>query len=619
MKRKIWRDAIPGAHHAPANRFIAKLLLSFTAIAGSLAFLNAPYLAFGDDLAYSDLFLQSGSGHVQGAFVGTYVMNTLLGADRFYNAGYTGTNAVMANIEAGYIWNGHETLTHVTQIPTSGASGEFDRHATWVGMVMGGRQGGFTPGPYQQGMAPDAQLASGAIATSWPANFSSYPRYTTAFYVDYYGNSTFGPYRAAFSTGMPTNTGLRRADVVNSSWVGGNGPSELAGVDNLTGTLDAMVNENPRTLFTVAAGNTVPSGVGPNRVPAPGSGYNNLAVAALGPNGGAFDLPSYFSNGGPNDYEDPVNGFVSEARQVVDIAAPGENFSTAYYGGQSGGNGPLVYGPANGPAGGPDYYSRNVNGTSFAAPTVAGGAALLYDAAYAALGSNADARDSRVMKAVLMNSAAKTLGWDNGQTANPNGLGGVITARGLDNRVGAGRMDLNRAFDQLLSGTTDVAGLAQGALGTVAPIGWDFGQVGQGITNDYLIANPLTAGSNFTATLTWFRDRVTFGIATFNDASYDNLDLELWSSLGGVAQNLISTSNSRYNNTEHFNFAIPTTGEYMLRVRWTEEMFDLVGDVNIEQYGLAWADVMVPEPTALVLALLATAMCGTRRRERRYI
>ena len=167
--------------------------------------------------------------------------------------------------------------------------------------------------------------------------------------------------------------------------------------------------------------------------------------------------PAIFTNGGPNDYYDPVNGTVSAVRQVVDIAAPGENFSTAYYGGQTGGNGPGVFGPANGPAGGPDWYSRNVNGTSFAAPTVAGGAALLYDAAYAVLGSTPDARDSRVMKAVLMNSADKTLGWNNGQTANPNGFGGVLTTRGLDNRVGAGRMDLNRAFDQLLSGTTDVA------------------------------------------------------------------------------------------------------------------------------------------------------------------
>src|SRR3954451_24994634 len=81
--------------------------------------------------------------------------NQLLGASRFYNAGYTGTRAVMSNVEAGYIWNGHETLTHVALIPTSGnALPEADRHATVVGMLMGGRVGGASPGEYQRGIAP---------------------------------------------------------------------------------------------------------------------------------------------------------------------------------------------------------------------------------------------------------------------------------------------------------------------------------------------------------------------------------------------------------------------------------------------------------------------------------
>lgn len=63
-----------------------------------------------------------------------------------------------------------------------------------------------------------------------------------------------------------------------------------------------------------------------------------------------------------------------------------------------------------------------------------------------------------------MNSADKTMGWNNGQMSNPNGSGGVVTAQGLDNRVGTGRMNLDRAFDQLLGGTTDVTGTAGGNL-----------------------------------------------------------------------------------------------------------------------------------------------------------
>ena len=387
----------------------------------------------------------------------------------------------MANVEAGYIWNGHETLNQVTYIPTTGASGEFDRHATWVGMVMGGRPAGANPGDYQSGMAPNAQLASGAIATNWPQNDSNYQRFTTAFYLDFNGISTFGPYRAAFVTGVPTNTGSRPADVVNSSWVGASGSAELAGSDNLSGTLDALISENPHTLFTVAAGNTVPSGVGPDRVPSPASAYNNMTVAALGPDGGAYDTAKLLHERRPERLLGPrarhrdgrsASGRHRRARRRLwpvrtTAAKPAAMASN-------------VYGAASGPAGGPDYYSLNINGTSFAAPTVAGGAALLYDAAYSVFPTNSDSRDSRVMKAVLMNSADKTKGWNNGQVANPNGLGGVVTTQGLDNLVGAGRMNLNKAFDQFLSGTTDVPGQQQGAMGTVKTAWLGLWQGGRG-------------------------------------------------------------------------------------------------------------------------------------------
>jgi hypothetical protein len=559
--------------------------------------------ASADALGTSDFFIGAGGGHQQGPFSGAIEVGSLLGADRFYTAGFTGTNTVLANIEAGYIWNGHETLEHVTYIPTSpGAAGEVDRHATWVGMVLGGRPGGANPGDYQRGMAPDARLVSGAIATGWSGT-----RYSGGFQPDFHSIQTIGPYRAAFITGVPATGGARTADVINSSY---NGQGDFAGSNTLSGTLDALINQNPRTLLTLAVGNTVsPNGIGPNRVLFPATGYNNICVAALTSNGGLFNLPSNFTNGGPNDYFDPVSGTIGEVRQVVDIAAPGEGFATAYYGGETGGNGPTLAGAANGPAGGADFYTRNASGTSFSTPTVAGGAALLYDAAYSVLSAQPDARDSRVVKAVLMNSADKTRDWNNGQAEHPNGNGGVLTTRGVDDRVGAGRMNLGRAFGQFLSGTTDLTGTSHGSLGTVSPIGWDFGEVAQGTTNDYLINGTLQAGSPFTATLTWFRDRDPVGETGFADNSFDDLDLELWSAAGGAPQNLVSQSSSRYNNTEHFTFAIPATGQYMLRVRWTDEVFDVVGDANAEHYGLAWA-AGVPEPATFLLAVTAFVALG---------
>ena len=579
-------------------------ILAMTVLASTASAVDT----YSDAPGSGQLILESGLPNPSrgpGPITGAYYSNQIVGATRFYSAGYTGTRSVMANIEAGYIWNGHETLSHVGLIPTSeNALGEYDRHATVVGMIMGGRMGGANPGNYQQGIAPDAQLFSGAIATDWIGS-----RFTLSFDFNWFSSSMFGPYQAAFNTGLATPTGLRTADVINSSWAGNLSLFGTAGVDQISGMLDALANSNPHTLFVAAAGN---GGAGPNRVPTPASGFNSITVASLNANFGAYNIASSFSSGGPNDYSDPLRSLTA-VRQVVDIAAPGENISAAYYGGQTGGNRPQLGGAPNGDPGGPNWYTNSTSGTSYAAPTVSGGVALLYDASYANFPTNSDARDARVMKAVLLNSAAKTLNWNNGQTANPNGSGGVVTTQALDNRVGAGRMDLNRGFDQLLSGTTDVPGSTPGLQGVVNAIGWDFGQVAENITSDYLINGALVGGTNFTATLTWFRDRVTTGPTSFNDVSFDNLDLELWSAVAGVPTTLVSTSKSLYNETEHFSFSIPTTGQYTLRVVWAGEWFDTIGDANIEQYGLAWSGTAVPEPTALVLLASLLPLAISRR------
>jgi hypothetical protein len=490
------------------------------------------------------------SGEAPGPVAGTNV-NALLGASTFYDHGYTGTNAVIANIEAGHIWSGHEALAHVLQIPNHPlALNEFDRHATWVGMILGGRRGGTNPGSYQQGMAPDAQLYSGATSRQWKGE-----RFTAASSPSN-DEVEFDQFRRAFSTGI--NAAGRRADVINASWGSGGGTN---GSDALSIGFDGFANADPHTLLVASAGNYGP---GPDTVFSPAAAYNNMSVAGLGPNP-PYNRIGFFSSGGPNDYADPVNGTANDARQVVDIAAPGQNLSLAYYGGETGGNGttdnpavsgPGPSGPPSGPAGGPDFYSRGIYGTSFAAPTVAGGAALLYDAAYSIFTSNDDARDARVMKAVLMNSADKTAGWDNAQTAHSNGNGGVLTTQGLDNRVGTGRMNLATAYHQFLTGTTDVSGAASGNLGLVETIGWDFGEVAIPTTNDYYFDSPLLGGSTFTATLTWFRDRAINDSNTVFDDSYDDLNLELWSVEDGTLTSLISESSSQYNNSEHFLFRV---------------------------------------------------------------
>jgi len=215
-----------------------------------------------------------------------------------------------------------------------------------------------------------------ASATDWIGT-----RFTTSFNFDWTNSQTYDPYRAAFSTGISTPGGVRTADVINSSWAGSTGLFGTAGVDQISNVLDGLANTNPHTLFVAAAGN---SGVGPNQVPTPGAGYNVLTVASVAYDNGAYDIPSSFSSGGPNDYQDPIRT-ASAARQVVDIAAPGENISAAYYGGETGGNRPQLGGAPNGDPGGPNWYTHSTSGTSYSAPTVAGGE-MLDDAAKAAPG-----------------------------------------------------------------------------------------------------------------------------------------------------------------------------------------------------------------------------------------
>ncbi len=564
----------------------------------------------GDGVAEAGLYAGGNSGHGPGPFTGTVNLNDFLGADRFYDEGLTGTKAVIATIEAGHPWSGHETLTHAQQINNPYITDQVDRHGTWVAMVIAGRTNPSNPGEHQRGLAPDAELHTGAISPSWSTSSS---RYSTSFNLNFSGMSTYSLYRDAFLNGITGPSNTRTADVVNSSY-NANISGAHSGTDRLSGTLDALANSNPRTLFTTSVGNTLPSGSGPNTVNSPAAGYNNIAVGSLGIATNGFVNPSTFSNGGPNDYKDPVNGTVSQARQVVDIGAPGQHLSTAYYGGETGGNSSTLLGAANGPAGGSDYYTRSVSGTSFAAPVVAGSAALIYDAAYTLMGDNDDARDARVVKAVLMNSADKTRNWDNGQIAHPNNHGGVLTTQGLDNRVGTGRLNLDKAFEQFLFGTTDVPDDNQGNLGMVEESGWDLGTVNEGTTNNYFIGQPLESGSTFNATLTWYRDRAQLSTNDFTEQSYDNLDLELWTAIDSLPKDLISVSSSAYNNSEHFSFEIPTTDHYVLRVRWANEVFDQISSANIETYGLAWSGTALPEPDTMLMALMSTAGLFVRTR-----
>src|SRR5687767_9789106 len=267
------------------------------------------------------------------------VIHNFLGANRFYSAGITGQGTAVSNIEAGHIWNGHVTLPHVVNFTTgTGALGETDKHATAVGMVIGGRHNPANPRDHQLGIAFGTDLRSGAIATSWnPAPGGGNPRPSVSFNTTL--NSTFSTYAAAFGV----------SDVINSSF----GFPDPTGTSTRAIGVDGLARMNPRTTFVGSAGN---GGPGANTVTASAAGYNSIAVANLG-NPNSYDVVNNNSSRGPQDYSDPVNGVIAGARVAVDIAAPGTNLTSAYYGGETGGNSPVLGGAPGGGPGSPTTYS----------------------------------------------------------------------------------------------------------------------------------------------------------------------------------------------------------------------------------------------------------------------
>ena len=164
------------------------------------------------------------------------------------------------------------------------------------------------------------------------------------------------------------------ADVINSSW----GFDDPTGTDDFTKTIDALARAYTHTTIVVAAGNYPNPPTPANTVGGPASGYNVIAVGTTQTVNTVSDFTQVadFSARGPNDYYDPVHGTVTGVRAAVDIVAPGTTLAAAFYGGQSGGNGPTLPNPD--PANlATDLYSYPLAGTSFAAPIVSGAVSLL--------------------------------------------------------------------------------------------------------------------------------------------------------------------------------------------------------------------------------------------------
>lgn len=542
-----------------------------------------------------------------GSFQSLTFVNSVVGWDTFINAGYSGSGRVIANVEAGLVWDGHEAFARPDGFPATvsltyagtGALAEADFHATMVGQVLAGT--GYVPGsnPAQftyagLGMAPQAEVWSGAIATGYSATAPGSFVTTT--------ESTVSVYRAFFQ-----GIGGVKPDVINSSW-GGSDPA--AGSPEML-AIDGLARQNSTVAFVASAGNG-----GNIPVSAPGSTFNGIAVGSLG--GATFSTPSSFSSSGAVDFYNPVTQeTVTGVRAAVDIAAPGENLVLAAYLGKTGSLGastdPAIAAMLSDTSP-TDRYFLNQSGTSFAAPIVAGGIALLKDEAandpVFNLNGIAAANDTRVIKSVLMAGATAATGWNNGQAVNAQGV--IETTQSLDYVTGAGALNLTNAAEiYLFSGTRDVAGTAGG---NISADGWDFANLAPAGSNEYLFSNPFDTQIELTVSLNWFAGR-TFNDTTGlgEDLSFANLNLEVWQVLDGVFSTLLAESTSVYNNAEFLRVDLPA-GTYGIRITFNGLVYESVGaGTTDESYGLAWRTQSIPEPSVVFLFLAAGAVFALRK------
>ena len=533
-------------------------------------------------------------------------VNAVTGWNDYFNAGFRGGTSSIGILEAGQAWFGHEVFIRPPNSPpafntwinpTAAAINEIDYHATTVAHVLAGS--GYIPdngGAYTYaglGMAPEARLVSGGIATSFSSDVNSLGSF------DISTESIIAGYKEFF---RGTNVG--KLDVINSSW-GGNGAANS--LESLS--MDGLAFQNSSVAHVISAGNG-----GVAEVSSPANGFNNISVGSIG--GNNFDEPSDFSSRGLTDFYNPVSGQTTiNARVAVDIAAPGENLYLAAYLGNSGSIGAVQPNLAPGsnliaqeppPT---DLYFTAISGTSYSAPIVAGGIAILKDAARGILGgtpvTNPDTFDTRTIKSVIMAGSDATVGWNNGQNTSN------ITTQALDTTTGAGALNLLGAADVYFGQTRGSNGGISGS--TVGMNGWLLATVDLGKAVEFVINRTFNAQASITVALNWFAVRGFDDINLGEDIAFTNLDLEVWkldSNKNFIER--VGSSQTTYNNTEFLRIPTLSSGQYGIRVLFTDKIYDTTGLNNTETFALAWTSI--PEPNGFILIACGSVFIFCYRR-----
>ena len=515
----------------------------------------------------------------------------VLGAQAFYKIGVYGQNTTSWVVDAQLAGSNLFPAENFTNLAYTYAASDVittpGDHATWCAALLGGYA---PPGYYlNTGLAPGTTLGSGALATSTNRDGS-------------FGISTnsITAYNYAATHGNVLSTSIGDS-------------SDTSGTGFLSGLLDSLAFSNPNTTMVAAAGNSGAPTNGMGTVGGAASGYNSISVGALdGPTN--YGTVASFSSRGPlpTAWYDGTNTFEYKngagVRPGVDLVAPGAS----------------IFMPSTMSIVGTNVSATGylIAGTSFATPLVAGGAALLDSTAKSAVeftGITNAATQSVVIKAVLMNSADKLPGWDNGQQIT-NGV--ITTTQALDYAMGAGRMNLNAAFAQYTTSadvTTSPGMSYSGFTDSVSGAGWGYGTALLGSSNSYRLLNQLYAGQQLAVTLCWMRDRTwNSEICDYLDVAQAELDLLVYRLSGGV-ETLVAKSISPVSTTQELYFPLSATGTYVIRVGYSTNLFDLSGSYSSQPYGIAWSVYGVPEPGTVMLVVAGGLLLLVLKKRRMFL
>lgn len=324
-------------------------------------------------------------------------------------------------------------------------------------------------------------------------------------------------------------------------------------------------------------------------IPIPTDNFNGVNVAYSTRVNGVFTKVD-FSNLGSEPTvvvgRDPASESNVGPRRSIGLVAPGSNLELLN----------------------PDDSVVRASGTSFAAPHVTASVALLQEYGDRQLSTNQpnwtlDARRHEVMKAVLMNSSEKVqdinglllgmsrtiIDQDNQDWLNSDAYQNRLIP--LDKELGTGHLNAFRAYQQFSAGQWNPGS-------PVPTLGWDYrtvGAIAEAETpqfQDYVIEQPLLAGSFVAVTLAWNRlvdledangdEQYNIG-ESFQDQGLNNLDLYLMPADENDTAKSVWSSVSQVDSVEHIFHAVPETGRYKIRVQYRDQVNEV-----LQPYALAW-------------------------------